>query len=345
MIIDPHNLEEACNLFDRLTCRCSRKMSPSYNSVRPQISSVIAMKYLNQIPLILRSCALLVFAILFLKAASEAIAKLQKRPVSSAISFQNGDDNDGKIKHPIVTFCHSFGYHYFVGEADLLDTHCNCHQYSPHLMLHRCAMYSKHPTDYYWKSWNQIFEFCFDKKETSFKTINESTKALSRNVGHVLNSLFYEGLIKVPSISIGGFTSFSLLEKELQKFLTPFFHDKYGICWSLDFNHFGYELVEPQVLHLKFSHFVQKAGQYATASGRKISFILAIHEIAEDRYAALETKAISLTNEKISTVQYKKINIDAISTDYIPCTENSTYEYNHCKMQKVIRTLCKRRGS
>ena len=54
----------------------------------------------------------------------QAIEKLIENPISSSISYKNGDDNKGMIEYPIITICPSaLDYFTLFGP---FDNHCRC---------------------------------------------------------------------------------------------------------------------------------------------------------------------------------------------------------------------------
>ena len=57
----------------------------------------------------------------------------------------------------------------------------------------------------------------------------------------------YGDLIKVPSTSAGMFKPIQR-GQELMKYFSSFFHDLYGICWSLDLGNAGLNPAKPEVL-------------------------------------------------------------------------------------------------
>ena len=55
--------------------------------------------------------------------------------------------------------------------------------------------------------------------------------------------------MKVPSSMAATYRP-SIREEELKKYFSPFFHDVYGTCWSLDFKELGWNPVKPEQLYL-----------------------------------------------------------------------------------------------
>lgn len=63
---------------------------------------------------------------------------------------------------------------------------------------------------------------------------------------------------------------------------------------------------------------------------------MALHEIPEDKYEALELNNFRVIVGKTITVTYEKLNIDAISTESNPCTGDHAYSSEFCFLQKVV---------
>ena len=62
---------------------------------------------------------------------------------------------------------------------------------------------------------------------------------------------------------------------------------------------------------------------------------MALHEIPEERYAAMELNSFKIVAGRLVTITYEKLKIEAISTETIPCSEDGKYSAAYCTIEKV----------
>ena len=90
----------------------------------------------------------------------QAVEKLIKVPISSSISYKNGDDNNGKLGYPIVTFCPQNLDHFSLFPTETFALHCKCSS-NPFAQF-KCRK------DYLW---GNVFKDCY--KNTRYDSITK----------------------------------------------------------------------------------------------------------------------------------------------------------------------------
>ena len=157
--------------------------------------------------------------LVFLLWTKLAVEKLMSNPISSSITYKNGDDSKGLIEHPIVTVCPA-DLNFFTVSRGSFDVRCKCGNF---LNAVSCR---KHYL------WGNVFKDCFGKN--GYKDINDSTEELYFEIHPLVYQVEYGKQYRVPKDRFLAFAPSSLTLKEKKAVFHPFFHEGYGTCWSFD---------------------------------------------------------------------------------------------------------------
>lgn len=180
--------------------------------------------------------------LVFLVWAKLAVEKLNAKPVSSTITYKNGDNGKGLIEHPIVTVCPA-DLNFFAAKLGAFDAHCNC------ATTHTTTMFSFVCRKNY--LWGNIFRDCFG--DNGFNSINVSTKELYVEIHPLVYQLVFGKQFRVPKYRFDAFARKSTrgLRQKKEAF-SSFFHEAYGTCWSFDSAMKIKPLVEPEEMLIDF---------------------------------------------------------------------------------------------
>lgn len=174
----------------------------------------------------------------FLLWSKLAIEKLVSNPTSSTITYKNGDDSKGLIEYPIVTICPA-DLNYFTISRGSFDIHCSCGSFMHSVSCRKNYL------------WSNIFKDCFGKN--GYKSINDSTNELYYEIHPLVYQLEYGKQYRVPKEKFLAFTPSSIGLKKKKAVFHPFFHERYGTCWSFDVAmEMQSSLVEPEEMMIDF---------------------------------------------------------------------------------------------
>ena len=241
-----------------------------------------------------------------------ALEKLIAEPISSSISFKDGDDGRGLIKYPIVTFCPK-SLSYFTQSPDF-DDFCGCGNSFFQVLL-GCTK------DYRWAN---VYKDCYGKN--GFTTIENSTQRLLYRIYPFLRSVTFGSNYSLPKSLLDIFglpLNPSKLEKELLESVHQKFHQRYGTCFSFDIGEQMESLIQPNKLSLTFKP--------------EKDVIVVLHERPEDYIGALEGTGHGFIIKPgfVYSIRFKKIQIESLSTDEHPCSSLSNYSGEYCKLKWV----------
>ena len=200
---------------------------------------VSAEGFIKTVTNTLRILGTAVCFIVFLLWAKLAAEKLVSKPISSTITYKNGDDGKGLIEHPIVTICPA-NLKYFTlmdGPESIFDNHCSC----GFSLFTAIVCQSR---DYVW---GNIFKDCFGKN--GFKSVNDSTKKLDFQIGWLVRYLKYGKQYRIPKNYVTAIVGGS---KEKKAAFHQFFHESYGTCWSFDSANEIKPFVDPEEMTIEF---------------------------------------------------------------------------------------------
>ena len=248
----------------------------------------------------------------FLLWSKKATEKLISKPIGSSISYKDGDDGNGMIKFPIVTFCPQ-SLRYFTLSPDF-DEFCSCGTSFFQVLL-GCTK------DY---QWAKVYKDCYGQSN-GFTTIDNSTQKLQIKIYPFLRSVSF-GKYHLPK-SLLDFFGLPLdtkkLEQELLQSVHQSFHQRFGTCYSFDIGEQMDSLVEPQKLSFTFT--------------TQSEILIALHEKPEDRFEALEVTGhnFNIKSGLIYWVRFKKIQIESLSQDDHPCSKTENYSTQQCELEHV----------
>ena len=177
----------------------------------------------------------------FLLWSKLAIEKLVSMPISSTITYKNGDDGKGLIEHPIVTVCPKELNYFtiFKGPKGVYDAHCKCSTTIFHAFSCRFNYL-----------WSDVFKDCFGKN--GFESINASTKELHYELHPLVIQLKYGKQFRVPKDPFHALMPTAISLKRKRAVFHPFFHERYGTCWSFDVAKEINAFVEPEEMTIDF---------------------------------------------------------------------------------------------
>ena len=252
-------------------------MAQKYSWVNP-------IKYLAKFIKLL-GCILCIIAFLFW--SHKAISKFISAPISSHVSYKNGDDNKGNISFPAITIClKSFGFMAAKANQELLK-HCNRKSFNFYHMLYSyCYKFPEDENGLLGSTANDDYSYYFPEWiETTvkpeiidyFQTIEESMNGSHIEIQDFLHEYTFGDVIGV----LNSAHTFGSKIKQLKEDWLESTDYHVGTCYTFDPSFLHHSMVQQIQLRKRELMYMQMHLSVSSEGGARYDNIGKVHRHTE----------------------------------------------------------------
>ena len=239
----------------------------------------------------------------------QALQKFNSNPVSSSISFTNGDDKHGNLQFPALTIClYNLGFYF----EESLERHCPSHWIHYYYQIFEYCIEEKveesttEPEDFFGLFDNPYDDYYEDYDK--FATVDGLMNFTNIEAYDIINKFIYGNDIRIGK----GMSSDSKTKEYLNQFWIKTYEHEHGPCFTFDPGLQNVSMIQAMqdvVIELDFKMF------------KDIRYNLGFHTGFQDRFDRRIRQPMHLIkNEKMYNLKLSKTRFESLSQEESQCS-------------------------